>query len=93
MGGGGTLLILIGQKNGDFMIDFIKATYPTILVLGLFPILILIPWAGLILSIILFMLWEKWWSCIFGLMNTISILIGIAIYGINTISLLFNLMA
>jgi hypothetical protein len=88
---GWALPTLTVQKNGNIYDRFYKSYlsyYPGYRAISGLDIYTL----GRVNSrIILLMLIEKWWSCIFGLMNTISILIGMVLYGINTISLLFNL--
>ena len=56
--------------------ETIQAFYPLILCAVSLPLVIKFDawWAGIALGVILLMLHKTWWTCIFGLMNSIALI-------------------
>ena len=56
--------------------ESIQAFYPLILSVVATPVILKfdVLWVGIVLGVILLALHETWWTCIFGLMNSIAVL-------------------
>ena len=59
--------------------DSIQAFYPLACVVVFTPLSIALghPWLGIILFVVILFLWRTWWTCVFGLMNSMALFGGI----------------
>jgi hypothetical protein len=59
--------------------DFALTFYPMILSSVAVPLAIAagMPWIGVVVCLVLLLLMRTWWTCIFGLMNWMCLIVGI----------------
>ena len=55
--------------------ESVQAFYPLILSAVATPLVLKfdVPWAGILLGLVLLALHKTWWTCIFGLMNSMAV--------------------
>jgi hypothetical protein len=61
------------------ILDALRAFYPTITTVVVLPAVILLgyPWIGIPIFAVVLCLRKTWWTCVFGLMNTVVLCGGI----------------